>query len=31
MKGQLNDVKELRILGTHNVLLNQRLVKSVAV
>jgi len=31
MKGQLNDIKELRILGGHNVLLNQGLVKSVAV
>jgi hypothetical protein len=31
MKGQLNDVKELRILGRDNVLLNQRLVKNVAV
>jgi hypothetical protein len=31
MKGQLTDTKELRILGRHNVLLNQGLAKGVAV
>jgi hypothetical protein len=31
MKVQLSDIKELRILGRHDVLLNQGLVKGVAV
>jgi len=31
MKGQLNDIKELRNVRRHDVVLNQGLVKSVAV